>query len=62
MGHGIRLRARNKMPLCCGWLRRSSQFSRYLLETAGSFDQDTNARASVAKLNKNRYSRAFVAL
>jgi hypothetical protein len=49
------------MPLYCGWLRRASQFSRYLLETAGSFDQDTNARASVAKLNKNSYSRAFVA-
>ena len=41
---------------------RASQFSRYLLETAGSFDQDTNARASAAKLNKNSYSRAFVAL
>jgi hypothetical protein len=40
---------------------RASQFSRYLLETAGSFDQDTNARASAAKLNKNSYSRAFVA-
>jgi hypothetical protein len=39
----------------------ASQFSRYLLETAGSFDQDTNARASAAKLNKNSCSRAFVA-
>jgi hypothetical protein len=26
------------------------------------FDQDTNARASAVKLNKNSYSRAFVAL
>jgi hypothetical protein len=40
---------------------RASQFSRYLLETAGSLDQDTNARASAVKLNKNSYSRAFVA-
>jgi hypothetical protein len=43
-------------------LCRASQFSCYLLETAGSFDQDTNARASAVKLNKNSYSRAFVAL
>jgi hypothetical protein len=40
----------------------ASQFFRYLLETAGSIDQDTNARASAAKLRKNSYSRAFVAL
>jgi hypothetical protein len=41
---------------------RASQFSRCLLETAGSFDRDTNARASAVKLNKDSYSRAFVAL
>jgi hypothetical protein len=41
---------------------RVSQFSRHLLETAGSFDQDTNARASAAKLNKNSNSGAFVAV
>ena len=40
----------------------ASQFSRYLLETTGSFDRDTNARASAVKINKNSYSRAFVAL
>jgi hypothetical protein len=39
-----------------------SQFSRYPFEIAGSFGRDTNARASAAKLNKNSYSRAFVAL
>jgi hypothetical protein len=41
--------------------RRASQFSRHLLATVGSFDQDTNVRACAAKLNKNSYSRAFVA-
>jgi hypothetical protein len=41
---------------------RASQFSCYLLETAGSFDRDTHARASAVKLNKNSYFRAFVAL
>jgi hypothetical protein len=46
----------------CVSIDRASQFSRYLLDTAGSFDQDTNARASAVKLNKNSYSRAFVAL
>ncbi len=46
----------------CWSIGRASQFSRYLLETPGSFDQDTNARASAVKLNRNRYSRAFVAI
>jgi hypothetical protein len=40
---------------------RASQFTRHILETVGSFDQDTNARACAAKLNENSYSRAFVA-
>jgi hypothetical protein len=44
-----------------GDLVRASQFSCYLLKIARSFDQDTNARASVAKLNENSHSRAFVA-
>ncbi len=39
----------------------SLQFSRYPLETAGSFDQDTHARACAAKLNTNSYSPAFMA-
>jgi hypothetical protein len=43
------------------YLGRASQFSRYLLETTGSFDQDTNARATAAKLTKNSSTRAFVA-
>jgi hypothetical protein len=40
------------------WTRRgrASQFSRYLLETAESFDQDTNAQASAVKLNEKSYS------
>jgi hypothetical protein len=41
---------------------RASQFSRYLLKKASISERDKNARASAAKLNKNSYSRAFVAI